>query len=139
MNAIGFGETVTPASPERREIPSQLRPGVLDRHRPTVRSLQNHRKREAAVLRARIEREIGCRLDSTERTAGVCFLRHLGWYLLRRLTGASYPEIGQWCGGWEHTSVLYGIGRVQAKMRTHANLWIEIEALCERLQQQVDE
>jgi hypothetical protein len=50
---------------------------------------------------------------------GVCrenkitYPRHVFCYLARTLTGSSYPHIGRWLGGRDHTTTLHGYRRIR--------------------------
>jgi len=39
--------------------------------------------------------------------------RHVAMYLARSLTRMSYPEIGEFFGGRDHTTVIYAVGLVE--------------------------
>jgi hypothetical protein len=39
--------------------------------------------------------------------------RHIFFYLARKHTTLSYPNIGKYCGGYDHTSVMHGVSRVK--------------------------
>lgn len=56
--------------------------------------------------------EIRGRLRSVNRSDA----RHLTWYLVRKLTGAAWVAVGVATGGWNHSSVIYGVQRVKAQM-----------------------
>ena len=52
-------------------------------------------------------------LTGSGRKKEVVLPRQLAMYLVRELTRASLPEIGQLFGGRDHTTVLYAIQKVQ--------------------------
>jgi chromosomal replication initiator protein len=56
-----------------------------------------------------IDRE---RLIGRERTRQVALPRQVAMYLIREETDASLPEIGESLGGRDHTTVLYGCGKI---------------------------
>lgn len=39
--------------------------------------------------------------------------RHVIWYAIYKEIGMSYPQIGRWSGGFDHTSVMFGVQKVQ--------------------------
>ncbi|MER3451837.1 MAG: chromosomal replication initiator protein DnaA [Thermus sp.] len=67
------------------------------------------------ILR-RVAEHFGLRpedLKGSGRRKEVVLPRQLAMYLVRELTRASLPEIGQFFGGRDHTTVLYAIQKVQ--------------------------
>lgn len=52
--------------------------------------------------------------------------RAVAMYLTRKVTGASYPEIGR-AFGRDHTTVLYAVNRVAARINTDATFRSEVE------------
>lgn len=62
----------------------------------------------------------GCSAEALRygsRTHPLVHVRHVGFWLIRHLTGASYPEIGRIMGHRDHTSVLSGCRRVEQDIR----------------------
>jgi chromosomal replication initiator protein len=48
--------------------------------------------------------------------------RHLAMYIVRKLIGLSYPEIGEEFGGRDHTSGMHGVKKIEASIETDAKL-----------------
>ena len=55
--------------------------------------------------------------------------RHIVFYLLKTLTNKSYPEIARDCGGFDHTSVMYGFKRIRSMVKRDHKLRREIAEL----------
>ncbi|WP_170145735.1 helix-turn-helix domain-containing protein [Rhodoplanes elegans] len=55
-------------------------------------------------------------LRAPRRDAPIVRARHLAYWMLRDVKGISLPEIGRVLGGRDHTSVLHGIRKVDAKI-----------------------
>lgn len=55
--------------------------------------------------------------------------RSLAMWLARRLTTASYPMIGRACGGFDHTTVMAAVQRVETLVRTDAGFAARVAAL----------
>jgi hypothetical protein len=55
-------------------------------------------------------------LKGTNRQLEVCLARHEAFFRLHTERGMSLPQIGRMLGGFDHTSVLYGVRRHQARM-----------------------
>jgi chromosomal replication initiator protein len=72
-------------------------------------------------------------LRSKKRTRLVSLARQVVMYLARRLTPLSLEEIGHHFGGRDHSTVLYGISRVQEDMAGDPRLASEINRLADRL------
>ena len=51
---------------------------------------------------------------SGRRTANIVFPRQVAYYLSKKLTLRSLPEIGRRFGGKDHTTVLHGIRKIEA-------------------------
>ena len=56
-------------------------------------------------------------LKGKSRQQAIAEARGLAMYLARRLTGASYAEIGRQFGGRDHTTVLHACRKVDAASR----------------------
>lgn len=72
-------------------------------------------------------------IRSSGRRKEVVIPRQVAMYLVRELTNASLPEIGQYFGGRDHTTVLYAIQKVQEMVDTDLNLQGSIRVIRERL------
>jgi chromosomal replication initiator protein len=59
--------------------------------------------------------------------------RRIAYYLAKRLTRRSLPEIGRQIGGVSHTAVVVGIRIIQGAMTDDAVFAAEIELLCDQL------
>jgi hypothetical protein len=57
-------------------------------------------------------------LTSQQRAAQLVKARHILFWLCKRFTSRSYPEIGRKCGGRDHTTVLHGVRRVTKLVRS---------------------
>lgn len=71
-------------------------------------------------------------LKSNSRSRTVAFPRQIAMYLARTETDLSYPQIGDSLGNRDHTTVLYGYGKIADLLETDANVrrdTMEIKAL----------
>ncbi|QND45329.1 hypothetical protein HB780_06155 (plasmid) [Rhizobium lusitanum] len=57
-------------------------------------------------------------LNSRRKGDGIILPRHMSWTLARRLTERSYPEIGRFMGGRDHTSIIHGVRRIEKAIST---------------------
>ena len=74
------------------------------------------------------------RLDAADvlgagRTPTEALARQVSYYLARRLTGMSYPQLGQAFGGRDHTTILHGVRAVEARLAGDAALRRLVERL----------
>jgi hypothetical protein len=51
-------------------------------------------------------------LYSQRRAPGIVLPRQMSWYLAKILTSRTYPEIGRYMGGRDHSTVMHGIRRM---------------------------
>lgn len=61
--------------------------------------------------------EFGVTVDDIlkdNRTHNAVLARHATYYLVRKLTGQSFPEIGRLNGGRDHTTVMHGCNRIES-------------------------
>lgn len=56
-------------------------------------------------------------LDAEVRLSRIVYPRQIGYYLARKLTQRSLPEIGRHFGGRDHTTVLYGVRKIAGMVR----------------------
>jgi len=98
-----------------------------------------HRARPAVTMDQILERVAAhyqvkpSDLRSKKRTRLVSLARQVVMVLARRLTPLSLGEIGQHFGGRDHTTVLYGIAKVEAEMLANPRFQSEINRLADRL------
>ncbi len=72
-------------------------------------------------------------LRSKKRTRVVSLARQVVMYLARQVTALSYEEIGHHLGGRDHTTVLYGVQKVEATLATNPRFAAEVSRLLDRL------
>lgn len=59
---------------------------------------------------------------SRRRTRELVEPRHLSWNMARELTPRSYPEIGRYMGGYDHTTVLSACRSVETRLKSDHDL-----------------
>lgn len=67
-------------------------------------------------------------IDSRSQARDIVHARRVAWYLVRKMAGLSLPQIGR-DFGYHHTSVLYGIEKLEQQMQTDQKLNEEVESL----------
>ena len=68
------------------------------------------------AVQSEVARQFGCHvsdLRGDKRTADVTYPRHIAMYLCRELTEASLPQIGARFGGRDHSTVVYGVHKIE--------------------------
>ncbi len=72
-------------------------------------------------------------LKSTSRAKDISFARQVTVYMLRTLTDASFPKIGQVLGGRKHTTVLYAHEKIVGELDAHPVLSQQIREITARI------
>jgi len=73
------------------------------------------------------------RLLGRERTREVALPRQVAMYLLREEGGVSLPQIGEFIGGRDHTTVIYACDKVNDLMETDERLRRQVIQIREHL------
>ncbi len=73
------------------------------------------------------------RLLSRERSREVAFPRQIAMYLIREETSSSLPKIGAALGGRDHTTVMYGCGKIADQLESDDALRRQVVALRDRI------
>lgn len=72
-------------------------------------------------------------LQSKRRTASVTYPRQLAMYLARKVTRHSLEEIGRFFGGRDHSTVLYALERIEARISEDGDSKQLLDRFFERL------
>lgn len=88
---------------------------------PSVAAIQYSVARFFSVTRADIL--------SARRTANVVLPRHIAVYLAKHLTPFSYPAIGRFFGGRDHTSAIHAVRRIEKLVRSDENIAFVVATL----------
>jgi len=72
-------------------------------------------------------------IKSKGRSKDVVLPRQLAMYLIRQLSDASFPEIGQFFGGRDHTTVIYAIQKIDKLLANDPQLVKTVELLERKL------
>lgn len=59
--------------------------------------------------------------------------RMIVMYLARKLTSLSFPEIGAWLGGRNHSTVISGCRKIEALLQTSAGVRAAVRELIDKL------
>jgi chromosomal replication initiator protein len=70
---------------------------------------------------------------SKRRTKNLSFPRHIAMYLCRKHTTASYPEIGGYFGGRDHSSVIHAANVVATKIKEQAEVRNHIDEIEQKM------
>jgi len=83
-------------------------------------------------IEARVTSHFGLKpgeLKARKRTRKVAEARQIAMYLMRNQTGASFPAIGEFLGGRDHSTVVHGCQTVEKRLRTEPRFRGMIETL----------
>lgn len=61
-------------------------------------------------------------IKSAKRTKKFVYPRQIAMYLCRQLTSCSYPEIGEYFGGKDHSTVIHAIKKIDGELTTNTSL-----------------
>ena len=85
---------------------------------------------------AEIQREVAkhynIRLDemhSRRRSRNIVHPRQVAMYLAKNLTSNSYPEIGQYFGGRDHTTVMHAVGKIEKMLIENQHISDDLKIL----------
>lgn len=80
-------------------------------------------------IKAAVTKEFGLNAFRVRtRTRPYVIPRQIAMFLARKWTTRSLPEIGRFMGGYDHTTVLHGVGRGEKLAAEHADKVAAIEA-----------
>jgi chromosomal replication initiator protein len=74
-------------------------------------------------------------LTGGNRSRFVSYPRQVVMFLARELTDLSLPKIGEDLGGRDHTTVMHGIGKVSALLKTDPEAKSQVQELINRIKQ----
>ncbi len=70
---------------------------------------------------------------SKKRNKQLSYPRQIAMYLCRRLTDASYPQIGEQFGGRDHSTVIHACEKVERELLTDSELNKIVETMCKKI------
>jgi len=78
-------------------------------------------------------------LTGNKRKPALVFARQIAMYLCREILGTSYPALGQIFGGKDHSTIIYGIKKIEKYIVINNNTYTEITELKNMCLQKNDE
>ena len=72
-------------------------------------------------------------LLSKKRNKQIVVPRQVAMYLCRKLTDASYPQIGDQFGGKDHTTVIHAHDKIENEIKVDQELAVTIEVLRQKI------
>ncbi|MDD2510007.1 MAG: chromosomal replication initiator protein DnaA [Syntrophomonas sp.] len=101
---------------------------ILPPPRPRKITIETIQKTVAAHYNLEINEII-----SKKRNKPLVYPRHIAMYLCRKLTDASFPQIGEQFGGRDHTTVMHANEKLTNELLSDRELAAEIEVLCKKI------
>lgn len=68
-----------------------------------------------------------------KRTKAVAYPRQIAMYLVRQLTEHSLPEIGEYFGGRDHTTVLHAVNKIESEIKVKGETKKLLDLLVEKI------
>lgn len=72
-------------------------------------------------------------LISKKRNKHISYPRQVAMYLCRKLTDASYPQIGEQFGGRDHTTVMHANDKIEKELVNNPEVSVIISELCKNI------
>ena len=61
-------------------------------------------------------------MKTKKRTRQVAYPRHVAMYLAREMTDLTLPEIGEYFGGRDHSTVIHAVGKIDSDLKKNQNV-----------------
>lgn len=74
-------------------------------------------------------------LKSKKKSKNIVLARQSAMYLCRKLTNASFPDIGEKLGGRDHSTVIYAVNKISGLIEKDTTLKKAIQDIEDALQQ----
>lgn len=68
-----------------------------------------------------------------KRVKELVYPRQIVMYLLRHKLNHSYPQIGDELGGKDHTTIMYGVNKIEKELKTNTAAEADVSAITQRL------
>jgi chromosomal replication initiator protein len=127
VSALGRLSRLPLTQDEVDDVLDNMRKSLKEGHAPSADDIL-----EEAAIHFQISVED---LKSDRRTARVSVPRQIGMYFCRELTHLSLKDIGQVFGGKDHTTVIYALERVEARLGVDESFAREVMLLRNRLRE----
>ncbi len=116
------------------------KPITLDLTKEVLKDLLKEPKKLLTVdfIQRCVAEEFGVSLHdfkTNRRHKNIVLPRQVAMYLSRELTDLSLPEIGEFFGGKDHTTVLYSYNKIKEGLKTNQNLANKVERIIQVIQQ----
>jgi chromosomal replication initiator protein len=117
------------------------RPIDMDLAKEVLRKIIRQNEREDITLDEVIRATAGkCNvklsdLKSKKKSKNIVQARQTAMFLCRRLTNASFPDIGEKLGGRDHSTVIYAVNKIASLLEKDASLKKTIQEIEDTLQQ----
>ncbi|HOI75569.1 MAG TPA: chromosomal replication initiator protein DnaA [Syntrophales bacterium] len=117
------------------------RPIDLDLAREVLRKIVRQNERENITIDEIIRAATGkfnvklSDLKSKKKSKNIVLARQAAMFLCRKLTNASFPDIGDKLGGRDHSTVIYAVNKIGTMIEKDVNLKKMIQDLEDALQQ----
>lgn len=118
---------VAPRIRIREEAPPEPEPEPDPTPRPIIREVPTVLALRQLVCSHYKVREH--EVTSERRTAKICRIRQVAWYLTKEFTPASYPQIGHYYGDRDHTTVMSGVRKIEEQEQNDDGLRGELDQL----------
>jgi chromosomal replication initiator protein len=73
-------------------------------------------------------------LKSERKTKNIALPRQIAMYLIRKYTGASFPEIGEKFGGKDHSTVIHAVRKIEAMIGEDSSLKDAVNAVVRKIE-----
>jgi chromosomal replication initiator protein len=74
-------------------------------------------------------------LKTKRRTKNIVLPRQIAMYLSRQLTEASLPEIANFFGGRDHTTILYAYNKIRSELKKNSDLKQQLDKIIQNIKQ----
>lgn len=114
-------------------------PLTLNKVQELLESITNNNKRKSVTIRKIAENVAGfysVTLDDLlkqSRKKEFVKPRQAAMYLVRKELNSSFPTIGEFFGGRDHTTVMHGVEKVEKAVKSEDNIKKELDLILERL------
>ncbi len=68
-------------------------------------------------------------LQSKGRSKDVVFVRYVAMFMMKRLTDKSLRAIGMFLGGRDHSTVMYGVGKIEQYVKKHPEFDVQLKQI----------